>query len=342
MRRTLAAAGLFAAVVAAAGLTAPSAQAASTVTGGSATWGFKESFRVYMANKAFGGTINVSGGVTRTDAANSASFIWPVGSGTVASNGAATVNLRGSAKFSMPDHFIYEYSIVNPTVVVKANGSGSVTASVRARLGDSGTTLKRVALGKISGGKVSVTGSRATLRTGSVTLTRAGVDSLEPKGVKGAPSGIYSVGDALDAVSAQFTVKAAPAPSKSSGTGQGGGSGTGGSNSKSGGGKATTAPSTSASPSATASASASANAKSSVKPRPSVAASVACSALPVPSVGSVTGDVPVIEADAASVSGNPAVTAGLIVLLLAAIGAAATVFLRRRNGAGPASPLQEN
>jgi hypothetical protein len=329
-RRTLAT-GLatllaFGAPVALAASSAHAVDAASsakkrTVVSGTAVWGFKASWRRYMST---GGTITASGGATLADAAKSAPYNWQVAGGTVNKKKTSTISLRGTVTYSWPAHTIEEYSLINPTVKLRNDGTGTITATVRSRFGTSGAVTKTIVVANIRG-SISAKDNTATLTTSSVTFTQAGIDSMSaPKGTEGAPSGgFYTAGDPIDLISAQLTLAApavaAPATKKPAKSDP---------KTKS---TAETNPRTPSSATASASPSASKKSKASASPSasPSTSTSVTQSVAPSPSDTAVAADTTPVSSDGSSSS---LWLLGLAVVLVAA-GVGGFLVMRNRGSA---------
>ena len=214
-RRTARAAAAAVATVAlgASGLVvlAPQAQAAAeAVTTAQATWGFKQSFRSYMASA---GSVTVTQGAAFTGATNSA-YSWPVaaeGGSYDPVTRAGTIHFAGKVTYAYPAHEMRDISLSNPTVVLAGNGTGVLKADVSRDVGGdtmpldvgSATQVTVAAIAAVPAPTVTTTagGQTATFSNIATTLTQSGVDGL---GLEA----FYDAGDPIDPLS--FSVEHAP------------------------------------------------------------------------------------------------------------------------------------
>ncbi|ASR35576.1 hypothetical protein BAY61_11865 [Prauserella marina] len=110
--------------------------AAAQDTGGDETsglhWGIKQSWRNYM--NAFGGTITPSGGaVLDPDPELPAPkpYVWPEEASTFdPATGTGTVEFGGAVSFSMPAHFIWDFTFAEPAVTFEGDGTGTLSGTV--------------------------------------------------------------------------------------------------------------------------------------------------------------------------------------------------------------------
>jgi hypothetical protein len=122
-----------------------SCELADGVKGGSLVWGFKASFRSYVASGFPANSITATDGAQILDrdlaiagVPGSGTFLWPfVSSSAYTSPSDFTVQYGGKVTFSYPSHF-FEVAIANPKVVV--NGSaGILYADVTLTVSEPGT-----------------------------------------------------------------------------------------------------------------------------------------------------------------------------------------------------------
>ncbi|MEU3270941.1 HtaA domain-containing protein [Saccharomonospora sp. NPDC006951] len=95
-------------------------------------WGIKQSWRNYM--NAFGGTITPSGGaVLDPDPELSVPkpYVWPEESSTFdPATGEGTVEFGGAVSFSMPAHFIWDFTFAEPAVTFEGDGTGTLSGTL--------------------------------------------------------------------------------------------------------------------------------------------------------------------------------------------------------------------
>ncbi|WP_405096965.1 HtaA domain-containing protein [Micromonospora sp. NBC_01412] len=185
------------AAVAALGLSAalagagPASAAEADITGGSLTWGFKQTFRTYVSGGNGSPPIAVSNGATiNTDG----TFTFPsTGDNHDSATGATSARYGGTVVFSYPGHF-FTITLANPTVDVsggtaslKADVDLVTTAAEPVSVRQATIATLAVGAGNPGGGAGTVTGTGL-----AATLTTAGASAF---------NGFYAAGDALDPVS---------------------------------------------------------------------------------------------------------------------------------------------
>lgn len=197
-RRALATmlAGALAAGLALGGAALPASAAEADVTGATLDWGFKASFRSYVA--AFGGSSTTGDGASTSPAP----YRWSTsGVGTFDdASGAADVDFGGSVQWTVPAHGI-DITLSNPGLVLAGDGSGELDFDYVDSTGASGrgafaTLTVAGAAGGVSDGVASYSGVPAT----ATALTTA---------VFGAS---YPVGTVLDPVSFTLPYEVAVTP----------------------------------------------------------------------------------------------------------------------------------
>jgi len=178
----------------------PALAAPVNVGGGSLDWGFKASFRAYVATGNGNPPIATSGGATRNA---DGTFDFPATGGTYdASAGTATVNYGGTVVFSYPAHF-FEITLTNPSVVVDGDGTGSLLADVDlvANGGSTEQHLDQAEIATLATTAPTVTGTDITFSGLAATLTATGASAF---------AGFYPAGTALDPVTASASAAATP------------------------------------------------------------------------------------------------------------------------------------
>lgn len=172
------------------GVAAPASAATGDVTGASLDWGFKDSWRGYVAR--FGGTATASGGATTSPA-----YGWSSGTGTFdASTGAAAVDLAGTVAWSVPAHGI-SISLSDPEIVLDGDGTGELIFDYVDSTGASGT-----------GVFATLSGAVPVLADGVATFT--GVAATAGPATASVFTGSYPEGSALDPVSFSLPYEEAP------------------------------------------------------------------------------------------------------------------------------------
>ncbi|MFG1780090.1 HtaA domain-containing protein [Micromonospora sp. NPDC049051] len=182
----VAAVGLSAALVGA----GPASAAEADITGGALTWGFKKSFRTYVATgngtppiaASNGATINADG-----------TFTFPSAGGTHdAATGATNAEYGGTVVFSYPAH-MFTITLANPTVAV-SGGDAVLKADVDlVTSAAEPVSVRQATIATLALGGSPATGGGSNL---AATLTAAGATAF---------NGFYAAGDALDPVSFTFT-----------------------------------------------------------------------------------------------------------------------------------------
>ncbi|MFN8151884.1 MAG: HtaA domain-containing protein [Solirubrobacterales bacterium] len=184
-----------AAAVAALALSAPPA-VADTVTGGSATWGVKESFRSYVTGPVAMGQISTSNGATVN---GDGTFNFQPGSGTFdPATGKADAKFGGTVLFT--GHMgALRLQITDPRVTYQGN-AGTLYADVVSRDFNTAQDVSYpnvdLASLDLTGITPSVDGSTASVSNIPAKLTANGAEAF---------ADFYSAGEDLDPVSLSFT-----------------------------------------------------------------------------------------------------------------------------------------
>ncbi|MEW2379661.1 HtaA domain-containing protein [Micromonospora sp. NPDC047812] len=172
----------------------PASAAEADITGGTLTWGFKQSFRNYVSGGNGNPPIAASNGATINA---DGTFTFPSTGGTHDSaTGAASAEYGGTVVFSYPSH-MFTITLANPTIAISGG-----TAALKADVDLVTTAAEPVSVrqatiatlasgGGNPGGTGTVSGSNL-----AATLTAAGASAF---------NGFYAAGDALDPVSFTFT-----------------------------------------------------------------------------------------------------------------------------------------
>ncbi|WP_378148097.1 HtaA domain-containing protein [Cnuibacter sp. UC19_7] len=172
------------------GVAAPATAATGDVTGATVDWGFKDSWRGYVAR--FGGTATASGG-----ASTSPAYRWSSGTGTFdATTGTADVDLAGTVAWSVPAHGI-SISLSDPEIVLDGDGTGELIFDYVDSTGASGT-----------GVFATLSGAVPVLADGVATFT--GVAATAGPATAAVFTGSYPEGSALDPVSFALPYEQAP------------------------------------------------------------------------------------------------------------------------------------
>lgn len=327
--RSHAVAGLLAAALAVGlpvGLAAPAhAAAAQNVTGGTASWGFKASFRNYVAG---GGTVTPSNGASFDGSGASAPYTWTVSAGSLdAAKDKGTVKLKGKVTYSYPAHYIHEISIIDPTVTLTGGGKGTLGLTLATRLWSDPRTVSRInGFATLSGANVTGSGTSASLSGATVTLTKKGAKAVS------SDFGGYEAGDVIDPLSFSVTLASTAKPTATSGSGSSGDGKNGGSKSTS---SATATASATASASKRASGSPSATDSATASASPSATATATGSLSPAPSV---TDTVAAPATTPTSGDGGPNVTLIVVLLVVAAVAGAGMFLIWRRTPSAPTDP----
>lgn len=167
-----------------------------SVTGGSLTWGVKQSFRSYVTGFIAHGEITTKGGATQ--APDNGAFTFTRGSGSVLADGGASLAFAGSVRFRGHGGDL-DVTLADPTITVDARGTG--TLSVRHTLGGRTSTVR---VATVTGATVRTTGDTATVRGAQTVLTDEGRAVFSMDGTR--EGSFYSAGDALDPASADATL----------------------------------------------------------------------------------------------------------------------------------------
>lgn len=180
--------------------TPPPAVPDNAITGGTLSWGFKESFRKYLEMPFVEGdseTIEPATDDGRVVTFRQASGVWD--------STQVDVRTRGGVRFT-GHHGVMNFTVQNLRLVVDAKRS-----HLRADVEDSqGNVFDGLVFATVDlGGAVRTKGDTVTITGAPVTLTKAGEAMFDYTG-----SPMYTAGTALDPLNGTLTVKTASAPPK--------------------------------------------------------------------------------------------------------------------------------
>jgi hypothetical protein len=177
---------------------------AAGIRGGSLTWGFKDSFRAYVAGglpanriTATGGAKILPQGLARPGVAASGTYLWPfVSSAGYTSPSRFSVQFGGSVTLAYPAHF-FSLTIARPRLVVRGTG-GTLYADVSVTSSQPGSPPARTTSHPSDPlATVDLRGSNAVTDASGITRVLrtqiADVDSFTFNG-----STFYTKGQALD------------------------------------------------------------------------------------------------------------------------------------------------
>ena len=182
---------------------AASCELTNGVKGGSLTWGFKKSFRSYVASGGSANSITATGGAKilsqdRAVAGNASSgtFLWPFKSSSAFTSASSfTVQYGGKVEFKYPSHF-FDIWIANPKVVVNGN-TGVLYADVSLTVTATGQPPETTAHTAEQLATIDLTGTSPVSNASAVTRLLhtkiADVDSFSFDG-----NAFYTKGQALD------------------------------------------------------------------------------------------------------------------------------------------------
>lgn len=169
---------------------------------GSARWGFKQSFRNYIADGAAQGAIELGEGA-------SGEFDFPLAPGqTVDLANPGTLQFQGSVHFTGHNGQL-DITIANPAVEFTSPTTGSLLLNVKSKaMGSTDITdYGQVRFASLDGLRLSQAGDSVSLSTSAVRLTDAGAAGF---------AGFYQVGLELDLFQANLTKASVEGPPQDS------------------------------------------------------------------------------------------------------------------------------
>jgi len=182
--------------LAAALLAAPTAALAQTsdgvceITGGTLTWGVKESFRAYISGSIANGSWETSAGADYT----TPEFVWANGTGSFdPESGTGSVSFTGTVHFTGHDG-VLDLTLANPTIEFEGGGSAALLLDARSTdmEGEVAVDTMQEWVGEVAvGDEPSVTDGAIELAGLSTTLTNSGATAF---------AGFYEAGVELDPV----------------------------------------------------------------------------------------------------------------------------------------------
>ncbi len=164
------------------------------VTGGSLSWGIKESFRAYISGTIANGSWETSDGATYETPA----FGWTPATGTVDSQtGAGQVSFTGTVHFTGHDG-ILDMTLANPTVQFAEDGNATLLLDTR------GTDTSGEVAVDVTQEPIAELGAIGPIDAASGTATFADVPVALSE--QGAPAfaDFYAPGEALDPLTVSF------------------------------------------------------------------------------------------------------------------------------------------
>ncbi|WP_449277114.1 HtaA domain-containing protein [Leucobacter sp. GX24907] len=194
------------ATLAAALLTAPAAVVATPaaaedtgtgceVTGGTLTWGFKESFRSYISGSIANGSWEASDGADY----EIPNFVWSDATGTIdPETGSGEVSFTGTVHFTGHDG-VLDLTIANPTIEFD-EGEAALLLDARSTdmEGDEATNVEQEWFGDITvDGAIQPSDDAIELTELPITLTNSGASSF---------AGFYEAGADLDPITLNLEV----------------------------------------------------------------------------------------------------------------------------------------
>ncbi|MFG2448666.1 HtaA domain-containing protein [Streptomyces sp. NPDC048512] len=210
--RSRALAAVVCAAVLSALLTATAAHAASrTVQGGRLDWGVKSSFQSYVTGPIAKGGFSLTSGAATVGASqfrfHSASGSYDAGTGAFTASYSGGVHFVGHRQSG--GAYELDMTISRPTVRL-AGGGGTLYVDITSKAKGTGavTTSSQVPFATLSLGGIDMKGGGTAVRLNNLpaTLTSQGARSF---------AGYYTAGTALDPVSLEADVRAAPSPRRS-------------------------------------------------------------------------------------------------------------------------------
>ncbi|MBM9465120.1 HtaA domain-containing protein [Aeromicrobium sp. YIM 150415] len=203
MKHTTMARAALAATIGAAGLLALPATASAEqtdaaetceVTGGSLSWGIKESFRAYISGSIANGSWETSDGATY----ETPSFGWTPATGSIdPQTGAGQVSFTGTVHFTGHDG-ILDMTLANPTVQFGEDGNATLLLDTR------GTDTSGAVAVDVTQEPIAELGALGPIDAESGTATFADVPVALSE--QGAPAfaDFYAPGEALDPLTVSF------------------------------------------------------------------------------------------------------------------------------------------
>lgn len=170
--------------------------AACEITGGTLTWGVKESFRSYISGTIANGEWETSDGAKY----ETPDFIWSDPTGSIdPATGEGSVSFTGTLHFTGHDG-VLDLTLANPTIEVEGDGSAALLLDAKSTdmEGEVSLDAEQVWVGDIaSGADTAVTDGKLTLADLPVVLTNEGVEGF---------AGFYEAGVELDPITLDLEV----------------------------------------------------------------------------------------------------------------------------------------
>ena len=192
-----------AAVVAAPASAAPAASddGACAVSGGTLSWGMKESFRAYISGSIANGSWETSDGADY----ETPDFLWSDGAGELdPATGAGSVSFTGTLHFTGHDG-VLDLTLANPTIEFDGDGGAALLLDTRGTdmEGEVAVDTQQEWVGDVEvGDGISPESGSIEIVDAPTTLTNSGA---------GAFSGFYEAGEELDPISLTLDTSACAA-----------------------------------------------------------------------------------------------------------------------------------
>lgn len=170
---------------------AEDAPAACTVTGGTLSWGVKESFRSYISGSIANGSWEATEGATYETPA----FTWSGGTGSIdPETGTGTVSFVGTTHFTGHDG-VLDLTFANPTLEFEGDGTATLLLDARSTDATGAVTIDTAQewVGDVEApATLPVTGTALDVEDMATSLTNSGAKAF---------AGFYEAGDELDPIS---------------------------------------------------------------------------------------------------------------------------------------------
>jgi hypothetical protein len=168
--------------------TATKAEQACEITGGTLSWGVKESFRSYISGSIANGKWETSDGADY----ETPNFMWKDPEGEIdPENNTGTVSFAGTVHFTGHDG-VLDLTLSNPTIEFEEDGSAALLLDMKSNdmEGEVAVDKKELWVGDVAtGSKLTPKNDKLTLKNMKTTLTDSGVEGF---------ADFYESGESLD------------------------------------------------------------------------------------------------------------------------------------------------
>ena len=197
-------AALLAAPAPASAATAETTDQSCTITGGTLTWGLKESFRAYISGSIANGSWETTDGA----AYETPSFIWSNGTGSYdPATGTGAVSFTGTVHFTGHDG-VLDLTLANPTIEFEGDGAAALLLDARSTdmEGETAVDAQQEWVGEVDlGGAPAVADGAIALTDLPTVLTNSGAAAF---------AGFYEAGVELDPLNLDLAVADCDAPAE--------------------------------------------------------------------------------------------------------------------------------